>query len=428
MASVRFYLKNPKAKLSAIYCFYDLRPGERFKFTLKDNKIAPSEWNKRNRRASSGLKHKKLNILIKKVIIHIEEIVMDYLISGEYLDRQKLKVELEIRMGLIKPLERNKIDFIAFVRSIMNRRDADPEFSKNTIKNYKTFIFNLEKYIIYLHTGKNISKKTAGYIEENKLSPLYCHEITVPWHRDWILYLYEYYSISVNTAATLTARLVTFLTLADDELESGNTSYKKINLSEKDTNKIYLNEKEILQIYNHDYELDYHRNAVNNYIIDCCLGLRYSDLKKFDLEKHIIEIDDKQYFKMTTQKSKSSVIIPLNSIVIDIYKNYDVHFISNVKLNKYIKEAAELAGVTQTTEKITYPAGKMLLEYVPKYKLITVHTARRSFATNMYLNNVPVRSIMMMTGHKTEKAFMRYLRINVEQNAQLVMAMLERGK
>ena len=40
-----------------------------------------------------------------------------------------------------------------------------------------------------------------------------------------------------------------------------------------------------------------------------------------------------------------------------------------------------------------------------KWELITTHTARRSFASNAYLQNVPTISIMKITGHRTEKVF-----------------------
>lgn len=54
----------------------------------------------------------------------------------------------------------------------------------------------------------------------------------------------------------------------------------------------------------------------------------------------------------------------------------------------------------------------------PKYSLVTVHTARRSFATNLYKTGaVTVRDIMAVTGHKSESAFYKYIRITPEESA-----------
>ena len=45
------------------------------------------------------------------------------------------------------------------------------------------------------------------------------------------------------------------------------------------------------------------------------------------------------------------------------------------------------------------------------------HTCRRSFATNMYLRGIDVFLIMKMTGHKTEKQFYEYIKIDAKESA-----------
>ena len=55
-----------------------------------------------------------------------------------------------------------------------------------------------------------------------------------------------------------------------------------------------------------------------------------------------------------------------------------------------------------------------------KYQLLTTHTARRSFATNLYLSGFPSISIMKITGHTTEKSFMKYIKITPTENAKLL--------
>ena len=50
------------------------------------------------------------------------------------------------------------------------------------------------------------------------------------------------------------------------------------------------------------------------------------------------------------------------------------------------------------------------------------HTARRSFATNMYKHyRLPALSIMKITGHTTEANFFRYIRMTPEENAQFIL-------
>lgn len=57
---------------------------------------------------------------------------------------------------------------------------------------------------------------------------------------------------------------------------------------------------------------------------------------------------------------------------------------------------------------------------IPKYQFISSHTARRSVATNMYLSGILTFRIMLITGHKTEKSFFRYIRITREENVKVL--------
>ena len=59
-------------------------------------------------------------------------------------------------------------------------------------------------------------------------------------------------------------------------------------------------------------------------------------------------------------------------------------------------------------------------KHLPKYKLIASHTARRSFATNSYLMGIDILAIMQITGHKTESAFLKYIKVEGIQYAQRV--------
>ncbi len=51
----------------------------------------------------------------------------------------------------------------------------------------------------------------------------------------------------------------------------------------------------------------------------------------------------------------------------------------------------------------------------PKYILISSHTARRSFATNLY-GKIPDKTIMAITTHKSYNKFMKYLKTNQDEH------------
>jgi len=87
--------------------------------------------------------------------------------------------------------------------------------------------------------------------------------------------------------------------------------------------------------------------------------------------------------------------------------------ISDQKMNEYIKQAAAKVDLLKQEVIINKTVnGVRVSECVPKYSLITNHTARRSFATNAALKGIPCQFIMPITGHKTEKAFLHYIKID----------------
>ena len=50
--------------------------------------------------------------------------------------------------------------------------------------------------------------------------------------------------------------------------------------------------------------------------------------------------------------------------------------------------------------------------------MVRSHTAKRSFATNEYLNGTSTLTIMAVTGHKTEKAFLKYIKVSKKEEAE----------
>ena len=55
-----------------------------------------------------------------------------------------------------------------------------------------------------------------------------------------------------------------------------------------------------------------------------------------------------------------------------------------------------------------------------KYELVSTYTARRSFATNQYLSNFPIISLIAIIGHRNDKSFLRYIKVMKEQHAKLL--------
>jgi transcriptional regulator with XRE-family HTH domain len=74
-------------------------------------------------------------------------------------------------------------------------------------------------------------------------------------------------------------------------------------------------------------------------------------------------------------------------------------------LNISQEKFAEMLGVSLRTIQ-NYESGGVIPK--SKYAMLTSHTARRSFASNLIVRGIPKQYIMAVTGHKTESSFNKY--------------------
>ena len=180
-------------------------------------------------------------------------------------------------------------------------------------------------------------------------------------------------------------------------------------------------ESELEDMYNLDLSKTPKLARVRDlFLIGAYTGLRFSDLShlnKNNITDHTITVK--------TIKTGVLVVIPKTPLVRSILEKYSGNLPkipSNQKFNDYIKEIAKRAGITELVA-IDQTKGNMTISTsIPKYNLVSSHTARRSFATNAFLNDVPPIQIMKITGHKTEVAFMKYIKISQEENAHKLMS------
>ena len=130
------------------------------------------------------------------------------------------------------------------------------------------------------------------------------------------------------------------------------------------------------------------------------MGIRYSDYRK--ITKNNIS---NNHLDIMMTKTNEIVSIPIHPNAMKIIKKWDYNLprISNPRLNRDIKSICKDAGIDQIVQK-----------NIPKYKLISCQTARRSFATNGYLSNVSTRDLMRITGHVKESSFLNYVQVNRE--------------
>jgi site-specific recombinase XerD len=185
----------------------------------------------------------------------------------------------------------------------------------------------------------------------------------------------------------------------------------------EDTDSIYLTESEILELMKvSDFESPIHEHVRDVFVIGCFTGMRFSDYSVIDptsIRNNRLEIVQK--------KTGNKVTIPIHSEVVKILEKYNYllpQVPPNNEFNRIIKIVGEKLPSLHTpfTKQITY--GRELKELVAlKYTYLQTHTARRSFCSNEYLKGTDPMIIMAISGHKSHKSFMRYIKVSGDEFA-----------
>ena len=212
-------------------------------------------------------------------------------------------------------------------------------------------------------------------------------------------------------------------------------TYKSYLSKSDDVDNIYLTEDEISRMYALDIPTLKSKGIIDIkstmeetrdlFIIGCWTGLRQSDLNH--LEKALFDIEA-ETITVVTEKTTEKVTIPMHPYIKELYTKYNGKFPKMCDKSTFIKHLVELGRLAKIDEEVIVKenrGGKVTSTKYKKYKLIKSHTARRSFATNLYLKGAPTISIMKLTGHTTEANFMKYIKVTREENAQLMKKYFE---
>lgn len=82
-----------------------------------------------------------------------------------------------------------------------------------------------------------------------------------------------------------------------------------------------------------------------------------------------------------------------------------------------------MAKLNQKIEIVRKKGKIRVAEVKQKWELMSSHTCRRSFCTNMYLSGFPAEELMKISGHKSPAAFMRYIKVDNQQAANRLKAL-----
>ena len=244
---------------------------------------------------------------------------------------------------------------------------------------------------------------------------------------DYVTYLRDVKEMRNSTIGKQLSFLKWFLRWAFKKGVHQNNAYDSYKPKLKSTQKkiIFLTWEELNKL--REFEIPAAKQALDRvrdvFLFQCFTGLRYSDV--FNLRRSDIKGD---HIEVTTVKTSDSLIIELNNhskAILDKYK--DVAFeddkvlpvITNQKMNDYLKELAELAGIDEPVRQTYYRGNERIDEVTPKYALLGTHAGRRTFICNALALGIPPQVVMKWTGHSDYKAMKPYIDIadDIKANA-----------
>lgn len=409
MSKARFYLKQTKKKnIETLILLTFNYKYNRFRISTEIS-IKPNHWNSKEKVAKQRRGYTDevddINSKLKDRRNAIEKAYETFIKIGKIPTPSQLKEEYinQLRPEAINDKPEFWSIYSKYIESSQGRVVND------VIKDYKS----LEKHL-------------KGY-EKNMMVCMDFDLFDFAFYQQFVHYLTydvikpnEEKGLATNTVGKQIKNLKAFLNYCFKHNLVERFDLSNFKTITEDTDAIYVTEDEITSIFNKDLsdkpELSESRDL---FVLGCQIGLRSKDL--FRLAPEMLNND---MIRIKMHKSNKPVVIPLQPLAKEIISKYKGDFPNKNNRNTFnadIKKVGKLAEVNSDIV-ITQKKGvEKLDKSYKKYELMSSHTCRRSFCTNQYLKGVPTVLLMKISGHKTEKAFLRYIKIDEEMAAKKIM-------
>ena len=167
--------------------------------------------------------------------------------------------------------------------------------------------------------------------------------------------------------------------------------FSRYKITTKKVDRVYLNGPELKQLEELEIDIPRIETVRDLFVLQCYTGLAFNELSRLKREDLKVGVDGENWVFIKRGKSDVPSRIPLLPPAIRVIEKYAGHptatkankllpVLSNQKMNSYLKEIADLAGIK---------------------KELTTHMARHTFATTVALSNgVPMETVSKILGHR----------------------------
>lgn len=414
---VSFSLARPKQKLSSIRAKVSVSGVSIFIYTGRS--VESCHWDKKKCFVKSYVGKSTTTLLIQR----LKELEIDILTLLDYYKNGKPKLsfnDFQTKLqGLVersdkKMLLRGKADlspkdtlvgFIEqFVQDCVSGVRLSPKRQKlkpSSINSYKTTQRVIDKFQNHAKITLTLNDFSQSNIDKFSDFLIIDEEFAMNTHAKTMMDLLQIIKYAIKQKRIPAAKMVELV----------------FDTRREETDSIYLTEDEILQLLEINEFVDpVHEQVRDVFILGCFTGMRFSDYSTIDttaIRNNRLEFVQK--------KTGGKVTIPIHPVVNTILKKYDnlLPLVpENNEFNRIIKIVGEKLPCLHVpfTKQVTYK--RQLTEFVAmKYSYLQTHTARRSFCSNEYLKGTDPLIIMSISGHKSHKSFMRYIKVSGDQFA-----------
>jgi len=406
MANAFFRLRKSKSKNPEII-YLGYRFGQDQLIYSTGVKVLPKNWDFAKSRVKNVVEvwnKDDINNFLKEIADFVNTTANTY--TSKKLELTKAGLKQELDNYLSPPKVEEVIGFFPFIekfilaleagdRLLDGNKIADPK----TVQRYRTAKNSLEEFEKY---------KAMSFVFDDWTEDL--------WN-SYISYLTFIKKFKINNIGFYQKQLKIFLKAARKaKLFTVGDWLDEAKILAENPVDVYLNKKELALIEEYDLSANDRLDRVRDlFLIGCNTGFRISDWKQVKKENIRTTEKGNQYIEVIPEKANA---IPpstnLRPIVTKILDKYDgvLPMISEQKFNEYLKELCKLVGIKDPVTTKYIIAGKVKIEVFEKHTQVSSHTARRSFATNMYLDGVEPYLIMKATGHASAANFRKYLKLD----------------
>jgi site-specific recombinase XerD len=414
---ISFSLARPKQKVSSIRVKISVSGVSIFLYTGRS--IDTDHWDKKKCFVKSYVGKTTTTLLIQR----LKELEIDIL---TLLDRYKNG----------KP-KMSFIDLQSKLFGLIDRPDRKANKNDNVNSGHKeTLIDFIDQFVQDCEAGIRLSPKrqrlkpssigsyktTKGYLlkfQEQKTKVLTLKDLSqgdIDRFSDFLIIDEEF---AMNTHAKSMMDLLQIIKYAVKlkKIPAAKMIELEFDTRREETDSIYLNEDEILQLLEiKDFDEAVHEHVRDVFVVGCFTAMRFSDYSMIDssaIRNNRLEFVQK--------KTGGKVTIPIHPVVNTILKKYN-HALPKVPKNNEFNRIIKLVGEklpclhVPFTKQVTY--GRELKQLVDmKFNYLQTHTARRSFCSNEYLKGTDPLVIQAISGHRSHKSFMRYIKVSGDQFA-----------